>query len=114
MMDLGAPRSGSPACAHHLLNRATQRPVFCLRTPDPTCYATRMSTLDTFGAEYLRITFGVERHFPGFIDAYVGPQELRAEADSAPPPTVADLTWIGASLTCARICNGRISPRDTR
>jgi hypothetical protein len=50
-----------------------------------------MNTLDPYGTEYLRIAFGVERHFPGFIDAYVGPQELRAEADMAPPPTVAAL-----------------------
>lgn len=50
-----------------------------------------MNTIDSFGTEYLRIAFGVERHFPGFIDAYVGPQELRAEADMAPPPTLADL-----------------------
>ncbi len=50
-----------------------------------------MTNLDAFGTEYLRIAFGVERHFPGFIDAYVGPAELRAEADAAPPPAVADL-----------------------
>jgi hypothetical protein len=50
-----------------------------------------MNTLDPFGTEYLRISFGVERHFPGFIDAYVGPQELRVEADMAAPPTVAEL-----------------------
>lgn len=50
-----------------------------------------MNTIDPFGTEYLRIAFGVERHFPGFIDAYVGPQELRAEADMAPAPTIAAL-----------------------
>lgn len=52
--------------------------------------------LDLFGTEYLRIAFGVERHFPGFIDAYVGPAELRTESDLAVAPTVADLlarTW---------------------
>ena len=50
-----------------------------------------MTMIDSFGTTYLRIAFGVERHFPGFIDAYVGPADLRAEADTAPPPTVADL-----------------------
>ncbi|MCC6674042.1 MAG: hypothetical protein IT339_02515, partial [Thermomicrobiales bacterium] len=50
-----------------------------------------MTNLDPFGTEYLRIAFGVERHFPGFIDAYVGPEALRAEADAAPPPAVSDL-----------------------
>lgn len=47
--------------------------------------------IDAFGTEYLNIAFGIERHFPGFIDAYVGPPELRAEADIAPPPSLADL-----------------------
>lgn len=47
--------------------------------------------LDPFGTEYLQISFGVERHFPGFIDAYVGPGDLRARADAAPPPSVAGL-----------------------
>ncbi len=50
-----------------------------------------MTNLDPFGTEYLRIAFGVERHFPGFIDAYVGPEALRAETDAAPPPAVIDL-----------------------
>ncbi|HET9659120.1 MAG TPA: hypothetical protein VFP05_02245 [Thermomicrobiales bacterium] len=50
-----------------------------------------MNTLDLFGTEYLRIAFGIERHFPGFIDAYVGPAELRAEADMTPAPAVAEL-----------------------
>lgn len=47
------------------------------------CYSFRMNTLDTFGTEYLRIAFGIERHFPGFIDAYVGPKELKAEGETA-------------------------------
>ena len=50
-----------------------------------------MNTLDAFGTEYLRISFGVERHFSGFIDAYVGPADLRAEANMAPAPTIAEL-----------------------
>jgi hypothetical protein len=50
-----------------------------------------MHTLDAFGTEYLRIAFGIERHFPGFIDAYVGPPELKAEGETAPPPALADL-----------------------
>lgn len=50
-----------------------------------------MTTIDPFGTEYLRISFGIERHFPGFIDAYVGPAELRAEADTAPAPSIDEL-----------------------
>ncbi len=50
-----------------------------------------MNTLDAFGTDYLRISFGIERHFPGFIDAYVGPAELKAEAEMEPLPALADL-----------------------
>lgn len=50
-----------------------------------------MSTLDPFGTEYLRIAFGIERHFPGFIDAYVGPGDLKAAAEMEPVPSLADL-----------------------
>jgi len=50
-----------------------------------------MNTLDSFGTEYLRIAFGIERHFPGFIDAYVGPAALKAEAELEPLPALADL-----------------------
>jgi hypothetical protein len=50
-----------------------------------------MNTLDAFGTEYLRIAFGIERHFPGFIDAYVGPEELKAQAEMEPIPALADL-----------------------
>src|SRR5215218_7866819 len=50
-----------------------------------------MNTLDSFGTEYLRIAFGIERHFPGFIDAYVGPAALKAEAEMEPLPALADL-----------------------
>ncbi len=50
-----------------------------------------MNTLDAFGTEYLRIAFGIERHFPGFIDAYVGPAELKAEGEMELQPALADL-----------------------
>ncbi len=50
-----------------------------------------MNTLDAFGTEYLRIAFGIERHFPGFIDAYVGPEELKATAEMEPLPSLGDL-----------------------
>jgi len=50
-----------------------------------------MNSIDTFGTDYLRIAFGIERHFPGFIDAYVGPDELKAAADMEPMPSLAAL-----------------------
>ncbi|MCO5222211.1 MAG: hypothetical protein M9947_11625 [Thermomicrobiales bacterium] len=50
-----------------------------------------MNTLDAFGTEYLRIAFGIVRHFPGFIDAYVGPAELKATAETELMSSLAEL-----------------------
>src|SRR5215212_10812784 len=40
--------------------------------------------LDAFGREYARLSFAIERHVPGFIDAYLGPDDLRAALDTGP------------------------------
>jgi hypothetical protein len=40
--------------------------------------------LDSFGREYARLSFAIERHVPGFIDAYLGPVDLRAALDPGP------------------------------
>jgi hypothetical protein len=44
---------------------------------------------DAFGREYARLSFGIERHVPGYIDAYLGPADEREILDpgSAPPPS---------------------------
>ncbi|HEX5499533.1 MAG TPA: hypothetical protein VFX03_09915, partial [Thermomicrobiales bacterium] len=39
--------------------------------------------LDPLGAEYVAIAFGVERHVPGFVDAFFGPPAARAAALAA-------------------------------
>jgi hypothetical protein len=39
---------------------------------------------DAFGREYARLSFAIERHVPGFIDAYLGPDDLRAALDPGP------------------------------
>src|SRR5688572_29922650 len=41
--------------------------------------------LDPFGREYARLSFAIERHVPGFIDAYLGPDDIRAELDPNDP-----------------------------
>ena len=45
--------------------------------------------LDDFGRDYARLAFGIERHVPGFIDAWLGPQDARAALDADPAPTPA-------------------------
>src|SRR5918994_3342773 len=37
--------------------------------------------LDAFGRDYARLSFAIERHVPGFIDAYLGPEDVRAALD---------------------------------
>ena len=41
---------------------------------------------DAFDRDYARLAFGIERHAPGFIDAYLGPKEERAALDADPAP----------------------------
>ena len=41
---------------------------------------------DAFGRDFARLAFGIERHVPGFIDAYLGPDEARATLDPGQPP----------------------------
>jgi hypothetical protein len=41
--------------------------------------------LDAFGREYARLSFAIERRVPGFIDAFLGPDDVRAELDPDVP-----------------------------
>ena len=50
-----------------------------------------MSQLDTFGADYLRLTLEIDKHIDGYIDAYYGPAALRDEVRAAPLRSPADL-----------------------
>jgi len=43
-----------------------------------------MNNLDTCGRNYLRLTLEINKHFDGFIDAYLGPADLKAEVEAAP------------------------------
>jgi hypothetical protein len=61
-----------------------------------------MNKIDDFGRAYLRLTLEIEKHVPGFVDSYVGPAEIKAEADAAEKKTPAalrdDLAWLQANL----------------
>lgn len=61
---------------------------------------------DDIARDYARLAFGLERYIPGFIDAWLGPQEVRSELDSepAPPPD--------ALVAAARDLLGRIPRMD--
>ena len=71
---------------------------------------TQKPELDAFGREYARLSFGIERHVPGFIDAYLGPDDLRAALDPD-DPAGARPTPI-ALVTAARELLARIPSLD--
>lgn len=48
-----------------------------------------MDSLDRWGAAYLRLGLRLDKHFPGYVDAYYGPEQIRAavEAEETLPAT---------------------------
>jgi hypothetical protein len=47
--------------------------------------------LDDLSREYVSLSFAIERRFPGFVDAYFGPSEVKEEALAGPESDPADL-----------------------
>jgi hypothetical protein len=41
--------------------------------------------------EYIQLAFMLERHFPGYVDAYYGPPELKTRATTGNAPSFAEL-----------------------
>jgi hypothetical protein len=71
---------------------------------------TQQPELDAFGREYASLSFAIERHVPGFIDAYLGPEDLRVALDPDDPagaPPSPD-----ALVTAARDLLARIPSLD--
>ncbi|MDF3014959.1 MAG: hypothetical protein K0R44_184 [Thermomicrobiales bacterium] len=66
--------------------------------------------LDAFCREYARLSFAIERHVPGFIDAYLGPADVRAELD--PDASTGALPVPQALVTAARELLARIPSLD--
>lgn len=51
-----------------------------------------MPTLDSFSLDYLRLVLEIHaHHIDGYVDAYYGPEEVRAEVNAASPKTPAEL-----------------------
>jgi hypothetical protein len=45
-----------------------------------------LPAIDSLGTEYLTLSLEIERLFPGFVDAYMGPASLKARAHSGDKP----------------------------
>ena len=52
---------------------------------------TEKTPLDAIGRDYARLAFGLERHVPGFIDAWLGPEAERAALAAETPPDPMEL-----------------------
>lgn len=49
-------------------------------------------------AEHIQLAFMIDRHFPGYVDAYFGPPELKDQATAGDEPSLAALQEFAASL----------------
>jgi hypothetical protein len=54
--------------------------------------------LDSFGQAFARLSFGLERHVPGFIDAWLGSDADRAALEPTTAPAAADLVAEAGAL----------------
>ncbi|HWI60689.1 MAG TPA: hypothetical protein VNT75_02490 [Symbiobacteriaceae bacterium] len=66
-----------------------------------------------WGREYIRLALRMEKLFPGFVDGYFGPPELKAEIDAEPVPTAAGLLRDAALLADALPAQGYEPRRAT-
>jgi hypothetical protein len=49
-------------------------------------------------AEYVQLAFMIDRHFPGYVDAYYGPPELKTQATAGDKPPLGALEDLAVSL----------------
>src|SRR4051812_11192236 len=42
--------------------------------------------IDAISSHYIALAFAIERHMEGFVDAYIGPPELKEQALAQPLP----------------------------
>ena len=54
--------------------------------------------LDPLARDYVALALGIERHVPGYVDAYVGPPAVREEALAGGPPVPARLLAAAEAL----------------
>lgn len=58
--------------------------------------------MDQFGRNYLQLTLEIDKHIAGYVDAYVGPPDLKEAVAATPPQAIstlqAKLAWLQANL----------------
>ena len=61
-------------------------------------------------AGYVQLAFMIDRHFPGYVDAYFGPPELKNQATTGDMPTLGALEDFAASLAESISTDPNITP----
>lgn len=61
-------------------------------------------------AEYIRLAFWIDRHFPGYVDAYFGPPELKDQAADGDLPLLHTLKDFAFSLSRSILTDPDLSP----
>src|SRR6266498_4959650 len=51
-----------------------------------------MNTNSDWGERFVRLALAIEEHVPGYVDAYVGPEEWKAQAKQQGKRSLSDLT----------------------
>jgi len=57
--------------------------------------------MNTLARDYVLLAFAIDRHIPGYVDAYFGPPEVKAEADASPLHPLRTLAIEAQQLTQA-------------
>lgn len=64
-----------------------------------------MTQIDDFGREYLRLALEIDKHVAGYVDAYSGPAEIKAEVETggkkSPAALLGDLARLRESIPTA-------------
>lgn len=60
--------------------------------------------------EYIQLAFMIDHHFPGYVDAYVGPPELKAQDTAGDPPPLELLEEAATSLKQAIVTDPDLTP----
>lgn len=61
-----------------------------------------MTPLDDFSQNYLRLTLEIDKHIDGYVDAYIGPEDLKTAVQATPKrepsALIDDLAWLQDNL----------------
>jgi hypothetical protein len=66
--------------------------------------------MDDIARSYLELALSLDRHVEGFVDAYFGPPEIKAEVHAGPPRPLGELASHAARLLAA-VASGDIPPQ---